>query len=524
MPHSISWRSRVHRWLHGQGFDSPRYTLTRWLFLRLLGMIYLSAFGSLWGQIHGLIGSAGLLPAAEFLNHVHRSLGSAAYWRFPTLAWLSAADTSLSFLCMGGIILALLLMLDVYPLLAAGGAWLFYLSLVNIGQDFLLFQWDALLLETGFLAIFFAPAHALPGRTPQTPPSRTVLWLLRWLLFRLMFLSGVVKLTSGDPTWRNLTALAFHYETQPLPSPLAWYLHQLPLTFHQLSTAWVLVVELLAPFLIFAPRRIRFVAAGFLIALQLFILLTGNYTFFNLLTIVLCIVLFDDAVLQRVLPRRIQRLAQGPAPAKPTPVYRRWFTGLLAFTILLLTGTSLVPLIAPSVRAPGAVYQLARRLAPFHIVNSYGLFAVMTTERPEILVEGSMDGQTWVAYRFQAKPGDVHRAPRWIAPYHPRLDWQMWFAALSGADNTSWFNTFMLRLLQGSPDVLSLLDGNPFPEQPPRYVRATLYDYSFTDFEMARENSGAWWQARQEGVYFPVISLESIQELPPWSVPGSLRP
>jgi hypothetical protein len=273
-------------WLKGLLWSRPgageTYVLTRWLFLRLLGLVYFFAFASLWSQILGLIGSRGILPASDFLRAAAVSLGPQRYLLLPTLAWANSSDAFLVALCAAGAVLSVLLMLDFAPLPVLAMLWVCYLSLVNIGQDFLSFQWDVLLLEAGFLGVLFAPVRLLPGLSREAPPSRVVLWLFRWLLFRLMFASGVVKLASHDPTWRSLTALSFHYETQPLPTPIAWYMYQLPLSFHKVSTALVFVVELFAPFLIFAPRRLRFVGAGLLVGLQLLIALTGNYAYFNL--------------------------------------------------------------------------------------------------------------------------------------------------------------------------------------------------------------------------------------------------
>jgi len=335
-----------------------------------------------------------------------------------------------------------------------------------------------------------------------------MIWLYRLLVFRLMFGSGASKWMSGDPTWRSLTALSYHYETQPLPTVAAWYVHQLPLWFHQVSTGLSLFVELAVPFLFFAPRRIRFIAGGLTILLQLLIIVTGNYAFFNLLAIVLCVPLFDDAVFQRVFPRHVvgdllDRLR--PVSQAPMPVYWRVPGIAVAVLILLLSGTRMIEQFAPGWRVPAPMVDVANTLAPFGLVNSYGLFAVMTTERPEIIVEGSTDGQTWLPYEFPDKPGDVTKTPRWVAPYQPRLDWQMWFAALGGYGNDTWFSNFMNRLLEGSPDVLALLARNPFPDVPPRYVRAMLYDYRFTDMP-TRQATGAWWRRELKRQFYPVTS------------------
>jgi hypothetical protein len=484
------------------------YILTRWLFLRLLGVVYLAAFASLWPQIPGLIGRNGILPAGEFLASVWAPTEAQRFLLVPTLAWFNSSDGFLLFMCGAGVVLSVLLIVGVLPVPVLSLLWALYLSLFSVGQVFLGYQWDVLLLETGFLAIFFAPLQVLPGVPREAPPSRTVLWLFRLLTFRLMFFSGVVKVASGDPTWRNLTALSFHYETQPLPTPLAWYAHQLPLWFHTLSSAMMFLIELLVPFLIFAPRRPRIAGAALLASLQLLIMLTGNYAFFNLLSIVLCVLLLDDTFLRRFIPPRLRdRLADPERPVQ-LPRMRRGLTVPLAALVLFLSVVQIAYRYIADVAVPRPALEVAQQLAPFHIVNSYGLFAVMTTARPEIIVEGSNDGKTWLAYRFAYKPGDLERAPRWVAPHQPRLDWQMWFAALTppwqGLSSYSWFDAFMLRLLQGSPEVLALLDTNPFPDAPPRYIRAQLYNYHYTDGGNA---NGAWWQREPQGMYFPATTL-----------------
>ena len=363
-----------------------------------------------------------------------------------------------------------------WALLAILGRWqrpamavclVLWLSLCSVGQDFFSFQWDILLSEAGFLAIF---ANA----------ARVRIWLFRWLLFRLMFFSGAVKLLSGDATWRGFTALTYHYYTQPLPTPLAWYMQQLPVWFHKTSVGFVLAVELAVPFLFFAPRRVRHVAGWITIALQVLILLTGNYTFFNFLTIALCMWLFVE-----------------PEPDCRTS---REVTVGLGALVGALSGLLCLQLF--SVPLPPGGETALRVADPLRIVNSYGLFAMMTTTRPEIIVEGSDDGVTWLAYEFPYKPGNVDRPPPIVAPYQPRLDWQMWFAALGGYRNNRWFENFVLRLLQGEPSVLRLLSYNPFPKAPPRYIRARTYLYAFTRF-----GDRAWWAREESGMYLPAVRL-----------------
>lgn len=506
--------------------------LTRWLFLRGLGLVYFTAFVSLWVQLDGLIGSRGILPAADFLSAVYAQLGVQSYIYLPTLFWLNAGDASLHLVCGGGVALSLLLVIGIAPGPVLLLLWVFYLSLTVAGQEFLAFQWDNLLLETGFLAIFFVPWQFWPKLANESPSAPVWLWLLRWLLFKLMFSSGAVKLLSGDPTWRDLTALNFHYETQPLPAWTSWYAHQLPAWFQKSSVVGMFAIELIVPFLIFAPRRLRLIGCAALVALQLFIILTGNFAFFNWLTIVLCLLLLDDAFLRRWLPRLAAQISDDfltPTeetghgsngldrffslfypldPSHPRPILlvrmQQILSLALAVLIFLLSSAHVARLAAP---LPRPVQQAVSWIAPFRSINGYGLFAVMTTTRPEIIIEGSNDGESWQAYEFKWKPGDPLRRPSFVAPHQPRLDWQMWFAALDVYQNNPWLINLMLRLLEGSPEVLALLDHNPFPATPPRYIRAMLYLYRFTDLTSAQPD-GAWWQREQRLQYAPVLSLQ----------------
>ena len=498
--------SALTRWLWGQHIGRPAHDLTRWIFLRLLGLIYLIAFLSLWTQISGLVGSDGISPAGEYLESVRERIGPERYRLLPTLCWLSASDSFLQFLCGGGTFLALLLIIGVAPTPALVLLWAFYLSLANVGDRFLGYQWDGLLLETGFLAIFFAPLQILPRFSRQAPPSTTVLWLLRWLLFRLMFASGYVKLASGDETWHNLTALNYHYETQPLPTWIGWYAHQAPEWFQKMSVAGMFAIELIVPFLIFAPRRLRFIACAMLLALQFLILATGNYCFFNLLTIALCLLLLDDECLRRLLPKRIGTLFKPPHALLASPLYKRIAVAGLSVLILLASVILMVRMFSGGQKLPKFAQHVLSWAAPFRTINNYGLFANMTTSRPEIIVEGSNDRKTWEAYAFKWKPGDLQHPPRWVAPHQPRLDWQMWFAALGNYQRNPWFINFMGQLLRGSPAVLELVKKNPFPDAPPRYIRAVLYDYHFTDFDTKR-SKGTWWRRERKGLYCPVLQL-----------------
>jgi len=484
------------------GLTAPRtHARVVSLFLRSLGAIHVIAFLSLGVQIEGLIGSRGILPATELLGFVAARTDATRYWLLPTVFWLDASDAALRGACWAGAAAGALLALGFAPLPNLLASWVLYLSLTTVGQVFLGYQWDGLLLETTLLAVFLAPRGLwLRPREPAAP----ALWLLRFLLFRLMFASGLAKLAIGDASWRSLTALTFHYETQPLPTPLAWYAHQQPLWMHQFACALMFGVELFVPFLVLGPRRARLLAFAPLVALQISIAATGNYTFFNLLAIALCLLLLDDAVFRWP--------AVEPAPPVP-PRFRA--VRLAAASVLVLV--ALVPFLGSFGRMPwpGPLVALYRVAAPFRSVNAYGLFAVMTTERPEILLEGSGDGVEWRPYAFRYKPGDPKRAPAFVAPHQPRLDWQMWFAALRGrCEGAPWFLRFVQRLKAASPQVLGLLDGNPFPEAPPVQVRARLQDYRFTTWD-ERSRTGDYWRVQDKGFFCPDVPVNL--ELPPFA-------
>ena len=461
--------------------------MARSVFLRGLAMTYLIAFASFLPQVDGLIGSKGILPVSDYLESIDSQYFDTGYALFPTLAWFDSSDRFLHLMIWAGIVLAILLFLRIVPLVAAIGLWVLYLSLDTVGQIFFSFQWDALLLETGFAAILLTPWGLRP--LYRNPPPRMAIWLFRFLIFRLTLESGAVKLLSGDPTWRSLTALNYHYETQPLPTPPAWFAHHLPAFVQKISVIGVFAIELVVPFLFLTTRPLRRVGALITIAFQCLIAFTGNYTFFNLLTIVLCFVtLFDNA-----------------EPAEPR--WSRWVVSTASVALIALGLLQLLMMSGISRTTPERLALIDFRAQTFHIVNRYGLFAVMTTARPEIIIEGSDDGENWKAYEFKYKPGDMNRPLAWVAPYQPRLDWQMWFAALSNYRDNPWFPQLLRRLLEGSPDVLNLLAVNPFPNKPPRLVRATTYDYHFSDAP-ARRRTGAIWTRRYLGEYFPVVSLK----------------
>jgi len=463
------------------------------LFLRLFALIHFAAFASFGVQALGLIGSGGILPLADYVGAAHRYFGARGFLEIPFLFWWVNSDRSIEIVVVLGLVASLVLLTGRLPRLTLATLYVLYLSVLYAGQRFMTYQWDILLVETTALALFL-PGNATIG-----------IWLLRWLLFRFMFLSGAVKLLSGDPTWANLTALDYHYETQPLPTLLAWYAHLLPEAFNKGCVVMIFVIELLVPFLIFGPRIARFIAAGAFLLLEFLIVLTGNYNFFNLLTMLLCLSLLDDRALARCLPRALYERLALPPPRLPgiKPVTSK--VAAVAGAMLIAIGmVQLVGMFRGEISGP--VADVLRAVEPFRLVNTYGLFAVMTTERIEIAVEGSNDGRTWIPYEFKYKPGDLKRAPGWMIPHQPRLDWQMWFAALGSAEENPWFDRFLTCLLQGSPAVTALLANNPFPDHPPRYVRALTFRYHFSD-AATRTATGQWWTRELTGMYTPPVQL-----------------
>jgi predicted DCC family thiol-disulfide oxidoreductase YuxK len=497
------------RLLWGNDVRRPTYFRSRELFLQALGGIYLIAFVSFWLQVDGLIGEQGILPVGRHLQAAHEQLGSDAFFLLPTLCWFNSSSVFLHFLCGAGAIVSILLMAGLARVLSLFLLFVFYLSLAIAGQTFFGFQWDVLLLETGFLAIFFAPWQWRRKAGSAERFSSVGFILLKLLLFKLMLMSGVVKLTSGDDSWWNLTALDYHYWSQPLPTVIGWWADQHAEWFKKFSVAFCLVVEIIVPFFIWAPRRLRHIAGALLIFLQIAIGATGNYCFFNLLTIALCLLLFDDAFYRRLVGRdsiEPQRAAaSGSTESRPTN-----FAAIIVLVIMLpINAMFIFSAFKPEAEWPNPIATVAGYLQSFRIVSGYGLFRVMTKSRPEIIVEGSADGIEWRPYEFKWKPGALDRPPGWNAPHQPRLDWQMWFAALSDYRHNPWFISFLERLLQNTPEVTNLLVVNPFPEKAPRYVRARLYEYRFTTAEEHRA-TGAWWKREEAGEYLPAVSLENF--------------
>jgi hypothetical protein len=480
----------------GAETGTPGYLWPRWLFLRALGLIFLSAFYSFAFQIHGLIGERGILPAGDYLALVHRELpGVRPFWYAPTLLWLDSGDTALTLIVVAGFLCSLLLIANVFPKLTVGLCTLLFLSCIAALQDFSSYQSDGMLLEAGFLSIFLAPRGLRPGLGAANPPSPFSLFMLRWEWFRIYFESGLVKLLSGDPHWRDLTAMDEYYQNGPLPTWIGWYVQHLPHWYHAGTVIFTLLVELVIVWAVFLPRPFRLTCAAVVTALQIGIIATANYAFLNYLVLVLGVLLLDDRFLARWLPVPDNPAATGSVRH---PITRWAERGVLGY---LFCGTVVAFFVQSSV-APWA--RVFRVLEPFRIANAYGLFAVMTEARYEIEFQGSRDGVLWVAYPFRYKPQDPTEHPGIYAPYQPRFEWNLWFASLGPWQQSPWVVQAQRRLIEGSPAVLRLFRRDPFQGKPPALVRTVLYQYWFTDLGTKRK-TGAWWRRTELGPFTGVV-------------------
>jgi lipase maturation factor 1 len=494
--------------------------IARWLFLRALGLIYFSAFFSLLFQIRGLIGPDGVLPAGEYLERVRHGIGPLRLWYAPTILWLSAGNHMLIALSVVGMLASLLLVANIWPRAMLLVCFIGFLSFVAGAQDFANYQSDSMLLEAGFISLFLAPGRLLPGWGADFPAPRASILLLLWEWFRIYFESGAVKLLSGDPTWRNFTAMDEYYQNGPLPTWIGWYIQHLPEWFHKATAVTTLLMELVLVFMAFLPRRWRIVCFCIVTAWQAGVILTANYTFLNYLVLVLGVLLLDDHLLRRFLPSRFRStFPQLPEPAslqdeitaddeQPRTAVRSHLAALrLAVTAVMLTwvfyDTSLL-LLHMFWRAQPLPGEPIVALEPFRIANQYGLFAVMTPHRYEIEFQGSNDGATWTAYPFRYKPQDLSAAPGLYAPYQPRFDWNLWFASLGAWQDYPIVPRTEELLLTNDHDVLQLFAGNPFPGTPPRYLRAVLWQYWFTSMAEKRA-TGHWWRRQLLGTYAPTV-------------------
>ena len=529
--------AKFFRWLFDSEHGKRDCLIARWLFLRALGFIYSSAFFSLLFQIRGLIGPSGILPAAEYLQAIASSADPARYWHLPTLLGFTTSSHMLITLCWVGLLAAFLLTVNIWPRGMLAICFVCFLSFVSTASEFSGYQSDGMLLEAGFISLFFAPPGWRPKLARSHPVMRASLFLLLWEWFRIYFESGVAKLASGDPEWRHFTAMDEYYQNGPLPTWIGWYAQQLPHWFHAGTVFLTLAIELVLVWMLFLPRRWRIVCFFIVTPLQIGIILTANYAFLNYLVLTLGFLLLDDRLLTGFLPRpwkdRLPPPAdapvEAPIPAGTQSILRaespeivvqenhapRWSEHVrsifawtrIAITTLVLgwlfysSTLQMVWMFLPNISLPVAPVVL---LEPFRIAGRYGLFAVMTRGRYEIEFQGSEDGQNWVTYPFRFKPQDPSKAPGIYAPYQPRFDWNLWFASLGDWQQNPLVPRTEERLLAADPDVLSLFAGNPFPQKPPRLVRAVLWQYWFSTW-VEKRTQGVWWRRKFLGLYAPTL-------------------
>jgi hypothetical protein len=483
------------------------YQITSFVFLRALGFVYTTAFLGLALQGSVLFGPNGLLPADKFLRSFagpppspNLGLSWETFARLPTVFWASQEDSWLSIAAWSGVVLAVAMTLGFANAISCSLLWMLYMSFVHIGQDFYSFGWDILLLETGFLAVFLCPLWD-PRPFPTLPPPRVVFWLLRWLTFRIYLGAGMIKVRS-DPCWTDLTCLIYHYETQPIPNPLSWLLHQAPPWFHKAGVLWNHITELVVPFFLFAPRFWRITAALLLGLFQVMLILSGNLSFLNWLTLTVTLGCFDDAFYIRLIPRL--------AFCLPEHLRRSRIQVALALT---LTTVVLFKSRAPVLNLFASRQIMNGSFDALHLVNTYGAFGAVGKTRDEVILEGTSDPtpsqlSLWMPYEFLYKPGDIGRRPPVIAPYQPRIDWQIWFAAMATYNQHPWLIHLTYKLLNGDPEVRRLIAHDPFASggEQVRFIRARLYRYRFTKL---REDGPNWWNRELVGEYFPPLSLDN---------------
>jgi lipase maturation factor 1 len=518
----------------------------RWLFLRALALIYFSAFYSLLRQVCGLIGPDGVLPAHQYLSAVHHALGPLRFWYAPSLYWLSSSNAAIMAFCWIGLVASIVALLNLWPRLSFFICFVCYLSFVAAAGEFSSYQSDGMLLEAGFLALFFSPAGLRPGLGANSPPSRASYFLLQWEWFRIYFESGIIKLLSGDPEWRHLTAMDEYYQNGPLPTWIGWYAQHLPHWFHVASAGATLVMEIGVVTLMFLPRRARLICFFIVTPWEIGVILTANYTFLNYLVLSLGILLLDDGYLRRFVPAWLRSSAHEletpepqeeepqlsilasaepethPVPAKLSHLQSIKFA-IATVTLTLIayvTTAQLILMPFPDLPLPVSPITL---LDPFRIANRYGLFAVMTRGRYEIEFQGSNDGQNWTPYPYRYKPQALNQPPGIYAPYQPRFDWNLWFCSLADWQQYHIVPRTEEQLLTNSRDVLHLFAANPFPAAPPKYIRAVLWQYWFTSMK-EKHDTGNWWKRQLVGLYAPTITLEPDGSVDVLEWPEALPP
>ena len=512
-PTSIIW------WLFDSQHGASDRLIPRWLFLRALGLIYFSAFISLYFQIRGLIGPDGILPANTYLQQVSQALGHIErFWYAPTVLWGSSSNAMLMALCWAGLIASVLVVFNLWPRATLVICFVCFLSFVSAAQDFSGYQSDGMLLEAGFISLFFAPPGIRPRLGRAHAPSRASLFLLLWEWFRIYFESGAVKLLSGDPEWRHFTAMDEYYQNGPLPTWIGWYVQHLPHSVHATAVFLTLLMELGLVWMMFLPRPFRIVLFFIVTPWQIMVILTANYAFLNYIVLAMGALLLDDTFIRSVLPEKWRSRFAVEQPIQPALVQessspwrdkisKHWRAIQLAASAVMLTWifyatvAELIWMFARSAPLPSSPVVA---LEPFRVANQYGLFAVMTRGRYEIEFQGSNDGQNWTAYPFRYKPQALNQPPGIYAPYQPRFDWNLWFASLGQWRDYPIVPNTELRLLTNDKYVLSLFAGNPFPQQPPKQVRAVIWQYWFTSMADKRA-TGMWWRRQFIGLYAPTL-------------------
>jgi lipase maturation factor 1 len=519
---------RAIPWLFDSRSGLSNHLIPRWIFLRTLGLIYFSAFYSLLFQIDGLIGPQGILPAKDYLAAVGQSLPEVnRFWFAPSLFWLSASSHMLMVITWLGLIAAICAFLDLWPRLSLFVCFVCFLSFVSSSSDFSSYQSDGMLLEAGFISLFLTPPGFLPGLGVKHPPIRASYFLLLWEWFRIYFESGLVKILSGDPQWRNLTALDDYYQNGPLPSWVGWYLAHLPHWFHIATAAGTLLLEFVIVLMLFFPRRVRLTCFFIVTPWQIGVILTANYTFLNYLVLALGFLLLDDKLLCRFVPTRARppanvqpidnsaATAGDAAPPQPSAILVHLRNLRIAITAVLLTWISYATtaeFIGMFFRPNPLPTAPIEAIEPFRIANEYGLFAVMTRGRYEIEFQGSNDNLNWTPYPFRYKPQALSEPPGIYAPYQPRLDWNLWFASLGDWRQNQIVPNTEEKLLSNDASVLHLFRSNPFPNSPPRYVRAMLWQYWFTSMEEKRR-TGNWWRRTLLGQYAPTLTYDANRKI-----------
>ena len=498
----MEFKNRFLSLIKSKNNDKPTYWLTRFIFLRALGFVYFFAFLSLAIQVIPLIGENGLLPASNFLEGIHSFFGSAsnALIKLPTIFWLNSSDTFLSVFAWAGVILSVIVMIGYANSIMMFVLWLIYMSYVNIGQVFYGYGWEIQLLETGFLAIFFCPL--IDWRPfPKKAPPVAIVWLLRWLAFRIYLGAGLIKIR-GDECWRNLTCMKYHYETQPIPNPLSRIAHFFPSWVHKFEVLWNHFIELFVPFFIFVPRIARYAAGVLLISFQFLLILSGNLSFLNYLTILPAIACFDDKFLRKILPKKIVEKA---SHAHKNQIESK-FSAVAAWSYFVIVLILSVPIIQ-NLLSSNQVMNTSFTTIP--LVNTYGAFGSVGRERYELVIEGTSDEKItkdtqWKAYEFKAKPTDVNRPLPIIAPYQPRIDWQIWFAAMEPPQQNPWLLHMIWKLLDNDKATLSLLAKNPFLNEKPKYIRVQYYKYKF-----AKPFAKPYWEREYIGEWLSPLSKET---------------